>query len=419
MIRSMRRNRGFVKMAAGLVVATVLAVVSYALLAYARPVVVVSEAVRAPVVQAFYSTGTVQPTREYPIRSSAAGILVAVHVDKGTPVKRGQILAEVKDPGLNFALDRARAELEEKLARADEKDSPVLGELDARIASISQMLDLASRDMERRESLAGVAGGLSESELDRARDRVKMLWGDLEAAKAQRAARALELKRDVEVARAAVRTAEWNVEQLRLVSPIDGVVLDRPISPGTRVAVNDPIMRIADVSPENLVMRAAVDEEDVARVRVEQSVRMTLYAFPDRVFLGTVAQVYDQADPDRRTFEVDVRLEDPDVRLAPGMTGELVFVLGERTDSLVVPSQAVVNGAVWVVREGRVRRTEVRTGLSSVERTEIVDGLEPGTLVVVSPTNDLTDGQRVRWRTAPPPASPAPPAAQARSPFRS
>jgi multidrug resistance efflux pump len=56
-----------------------------------------------------------------------------------------------------------------------------------------------------------------------------------------------------------VATAEWNLEQQTLRAPIDGVVLDRPIAIGTRMAINDQIMRIADVTPKNLVMRAAVD----------------------------------------------------------------------------------------------------------------------------------------------------------------
>src|SRR5256714_13984101 len=95
--------------------------------------VVVTEAVRGPVVQAFYSTGTIQPEREFPIRSNTAGILTAVLVDKGTRVKKDQPLAIVSDPALVFMKDKAQAELTEKLKRADDKSSPVLAEFDARI----------------------------------------------------------------------------------------------------------------------------------------------------------------------------------------------------------------------------------------------------------------------------------------------
>src|SRR5687767_13650404 len=87
-------------------------------LRFARPVVTVSEAVEAPVVQAFYSTGTVQPEREYPIKSNVAGIITEVRVDKGDRVKKGDPLAIVSEPELKFAADKARAELLERQKRA-------------------------------------------------------------------------------------------------------------------------------------------------------------------------------------------------------------------------------------------------------------------------------------------------------------
>ena len=78
------------------------------------PQVIVSEAVEGPVVQAFYSTGTIQPEREFPIKSNVAGIISEVKVDKGDRVKIGQTLAVISDPDLVFAERKAQAELEEE-----------------------------------------------------------------------------------------------------------------------------------------------------------------------------------------------------------------------------------------------------------------------------------------------------------------
>src|SRR5205085_1432020 len=161
-------------------------------------------------------------------------------------------------------------------------------------------------------------------------------------------------------------------------APIDGVVLDRPISIGTRVAVNDPIMRIADVTPANLVMRAAVDEEDIIKVRVGQSVRMTLYAYPDDAFTGAVTRIYDQADPDRRTFEVEVQFEKPDARFAPGMTGELAFLMAEKATAVIVPAQALQSGAIYLIRDGRLVKITPRIGIRSVERVEVLSDVSVG-----------------------------------------
>jgi membrane fusion protein (multidrug efflux system) len=143
-------------------------------------------------------------------------------------------------------------------------------------------------------------------------------------------------------------------------------------------------------------MRAAVDEEDITSVQPGQQVHMSLYAFEGQILDGQVERIYDQADENRRTFEVDVRLSQPRSELHPGMTGELAFVLQSRDQALVVPSQAVQNGAVYVVRRGRVERIEAEVGLRSIERTEIVSGLQRGERVIISPLGSIGAGRAVR-----------------------
>lgn len=378
-----------------LVVGAVLAAGAWGVMQYLRPAVTVTEAVTGPLVQAFYSTGTVQPEREYPIRSNTAGTIEKVLVDKGSRVKQGQPLAVVVDPALIFTADKAKAELSEKLQRADASTSPVLGEYESRLKGTKELLEIAQREVNRVTSLMQNSAG-SQNDLDRAMDRVKGLMIDSEATKAQREAKRLELDREVEVARAAVNIAQWNVEQQTLKAPIDGVVLDRPTAIGTRVAVNDQIMRIADVVPASLVMRADVDEEDIAKVNVGQSVRMTLYSFAGQVLNGKVRRIYDQADPSRRTFEVDVQFDAPNDKLLPGMTGELAFVMATKASTLVVPAQALQGGSVFMVRDNRLVKADVTIGLRSIERVEVLSGLQPGDRVLISPAGTMSDGQVVR-----------------------
>jgi len=376
----------------------------YALLQYLRPQVTITEAVSGPLVQAFYSTGTIQPEREYPIKSNTAGTLEQVLVDKGDRVKKDQPLAIVVDPALQFTADRAKAELDEKLSRADEKSSPVLLEYDARLRGTLELLEIAQREVKRVTDLMQANAG-AQNDLDRAMDRAKLLIIESESIRAQKAAKQLELQKEVEVAKAAVNIAQWNLQQQTLKSPIDAVVLDRPTSLRTRVAVNDPIMRVADVAPKNLVMRADVDEEDVAKVNIGQTVRLTLYAFAGQVFAGKVARIYDQADASRRTFEVDIDFDAPNDRFLPGMTGELAFVMSEKQSVLVVPSQALQEGSIYIIRDGKLEKSDAVIGLKSIERIEILSGIDPGTKVVISPATTLTPGQTVRTKFIDPAAA--------------
>ncbi|MDW8261529.1 MAG: biotin/lipoyl-binding protein, partial [Phycisphaerales bacterium] len=124
-----------------------------------RPTVTATRAVEGPVVQAFYSTGTIQPRREFPVRANVAGILQQVLVDKGDRVRAGDPLAVVHEPALQFALDKAQAELNEKLARADEQQSPVLQEFDRRIAALAGMLEIAQREQARQTAALELRAG--------------------------------------------------------------------------------------------------------------------------------------------------------------------------------------------------------------------------------------------------------------------
>jgi multidrug efflux pump subunit AcrA (membrane-fusion protein) len=369
--------------------------VQWGVMRLARPTVTVTRAVEGPVVQAFYATGTISPQRDYPIKSNTAGIITELKVDKGSPVKAGDELARVSDPELQFKFDQAKATVTEKEAMADEKTSPALRELDAKIAAFQELLAIAGREEKRISDLIE-RNAASTNDLDQAIDRLKRMWAEVESLKAQRASKKLELQKDLEVAQAALRIAQWNLDQQILRSPVDGVVLDRPTSLGTRVAVNDHLMLVADVSAKNLVMRAAVDEEDKNKVHPGQVVRMTLYSFPGESFEGAVDRIYDQADLQRRTFEIDVKMSRPDDRFSPGMTGELAFIMGEKTRAVIVPAQAWQDGALWTIRDQQLKRLEARIGLRSIERIEVISGLPEDADVVISPIGTMKEGQRVR-----------------------
>jgi HlyD family secretion protein len=395
--------RGIWIVAAVTLVAVVASAVALRIL---RPVVSVTHVVEGPVVQAFYATGTLTPDREYPIRSNVAGIVVDVKVDKGQRVKRDDVLAVVKNDELPLKLEQAKAELNEKRQRADDKSSPVLAEYDAKVSAFKDLLELAVNEKQRQVNLLEKGNG-SQSDMDHAMERVKAVWSDLESAKAQRAAKKLELEKEMAIAKAALDIAEWNFDQQTIRSPIDGVVLDRPASLGTRLAINDHLMQVADVEPGQLVVRAQVDEEDRTKLRDGQKVIVTLYSFPGRPFSGSVHKIYPQADADRRTFEVDVKLNDPESSMAPGMTGELAFEVASKPVAMVVPAQAVQAGVVWVVRDQKLVRSAAQVGLKSVERAEILSGLSSGDLVLISPIGQMHEGQQVRTESVDPRAAAA------------
>ena len=378
------------------VIAAVGVVGSQVVYALIRPKLTVTHPVDAPVVQAFYATGTLMAEREYAIKSNAPGYVSEVFVDKGDRIKKDQPLAFVVEDGVQQKFEQAKAEREQKAKLADEKTSPVLQEYDARISAFSDILNVAQREQKRLTDLIE-KNAATQFDLDRAIDRTKTIWADVEQLKAQKATKRIDLQKDLQVAEAALKIAQWNLDRQTIRCPIENaVVLDRPVTVGTRLAVNDHIMWVADVRPEKLIMRAAVDEEDKVYVKEGQIVRMTLYAYAGRTFNGKVKKVYDKADADRRTFEVDVEMVEKEPTFSAGMTGELAFVMAEKASAWVIPSQAVQSGVVWTVKNGVLAKPDVKLGLKSIERVEVVSGLSAEDEVVISALDSPIEGQRVR-----------------------
>ena len=374
------------------------------LLQLTRPQVTVTQVVEGPVVAAFYATGTLLPVREYPIKANAPGIVHEVYVDKGHHVTKDQPLVFVFEDSVQQRFEQAKAERDQRAKLANPKNSPILGEYDSRLIASSDMLQIAQREQKRVTDLLEREAA-TQQDLDRAMDRVKMMWSEVEQLKAQKATKQIDLQKELDVAEAALKIAQWNLDRQTVRSPIESAtILDWPVTVGTRVAVNDKLMQIADVRPDVLVMRAAVDEEDKVHVSVGQLVRMTLYAYSEvssgraRVFEGHVKKIYDKADPDRRTFEVDVEVSEKDPGFSAGMTGELAFIITEKPSALVIPSQAVQAGDVWIVRDGQLIKPDVKLGIRSIERSEVLSGLKVGDQVVISPLENAIAGARVRTR---------------------
>jgi RND family efflux transporter MFP subunit len=389
------RPQGFVRVI--VIAAIVLVVGALAAAAYwfSRPGVTVTRVIEGPVVQAFYATGTVRPRLEYPISSSVGGLVTQVLVSQGQAVRKDQPLAILSDPNLQAEADKARANLQTRLEFADPKTSPILMQFDRQISAAEGMLQVAQQQEERFTTLSE-KNAASANDRDSSIEHKKKIWGDLESLKAQRLAKLRELQQDVETAQAVDRAAREILARQTTRSPIDGVVLDQPIAQGTRVEINGHMMQLADVSVQSLIVRAAVDEENIAAVETGQPVKMALYSFPGRIFDGLVEQRYPKADAARRTFDVDVKFVSPDPRLQPGMTGELAFIQQTRDNALIVPAQAVQQNAVWTIHSGRLAKASAEIGIRSVERAQITRGLNAGDLVIVSPLTGLNEGDRVR-----------------------
>jgi RND family efflux transporter MFP subunit len=293
---------------------------------------------RGPAVRAIYATGTVEPTIMLPIAPRNAGRLMELQVDEGESVREGQALARLEDADLQRTVD----------------------ELDARARFARAQLDRAQTLLDR-----GLGTVLE-------RDRARSEWQAADAA----AARARALR-----------------GFMTLTAPADGQILQRDGEVGQLIPANQPVFYFSRHAP--LRVEAEVDEEDILLVQPGQRVLIRAPALPDQVLEGAVAHITPKGNPVTRGYRVRIEFAD-ETPLRIGMTAEANIVVTERSNALLAPAPAVRDGRVWIVRDGRLRRQTVQTGIAGETRTEILSGLTESDLLVVSPTTGLTEGRRAR-----------------------
>lgn len=168
-----------------------------------------------------------------------------------------------------------------------------------------------------------------------------------------------------------------------------GVVVDKQVLSGQRIASGDALYRVADLS--TVWVDGEIYEQDLRAVRVGLAVTATFDAYPGESWSGRIAYVYPTVNPDTRTARVRVSLANPALRLKPGMFATLRFAGTPRPDALTVPRTAVLSTGerhiVFVRRgDGMLEPHLVQIGAQTDERVEIVAGLAAGDTVVASAT---------------------------------
>ncbi len=358
--------------------------------------VVAAPVVRGRAIDAVYATGTVEAEHRVTVKAKVAGPIAALHALEGDAVRAEQLLAKIDAPAASFDLRRSQVEAAAAAAQAG-RDAPQLASLRAKVQSLDAQLGAAQRELDRANQLAR-SGAIGKAEADRAHDRVAELSAELEAQRAAARAERIDLEANAGRAQAAVHMLESKVSDADVLAPQDGVVLARYVEPGEVVAVNQPLFKVGD--PRSLILEVTIDEADVAKVHdgaAPSKVAASLHAFPGRSFAGHVIKVMPDADREKKTYLVKVGLDEQIEGLRSGMTAEVNIIVAERDGVLLAPADAVKDGQVWRVENGRAVRRPVTLGIHDLLRAEIVSGLAEGDQTVTSGFDRLSrDGARVR-----------------------
>ena len=321
--------------------------------------------------------GELQPYEEVRVFPRVSGFVQWIGVDRGSKVKKGQLLAVLTAPEIVAQKSEAQAKL---LSAENQK---IAGE--AKLAADEST-------WQRLKAASATPGVISDEELETAE----------KAAQADRA-RVVALRNSADAARANLSSALEMESYLRITAPFDGVITKRNVHPGALVGPatgsgeQASMLRIEHVSRLRLVV--AVPEIYVAGVEKGARVNFTVPAFPGRTFTGTVARLADSIDVSTRTMPVEMDVSNPELDLAPGMFPVVSWPVHRPAATLFVPQSAVARSAeqtyLMRVRNGKTEEVRVKTGASVGNLTEVFGDIHAGDEVALHPSDDLQPGTEV------------------------
>ncbi|HEY6508097.1 MAG TPA: efflux RND transporter periplasmic adaptor subunit [Vicinamibacterales bacterium] len=408
---------------------------------------IVTEAIRARDLEAIVSaSGKIQPKRQVNISANTMGKVTRLAVEEGQRVRTGQFLLEIDPRSLEGQLQRGEASV---LAAQSSLQSSRTAVEQARVS-----LDLARQNLTRQQELW--KDGLTPKEqLDRAQNELEVREVELKSRQQDVQTREQQIRQE----QASLATTKYNLNQVIISSPMDGLVTRRNIEEGETAVVGTMnnagtvLLTIADMSV--LEAEIEVDETDIPNVQLGQVAKVTIDAVPDREFKGRVTEIGNsptqtstQTTGQRQatTFKVIVTIDDevPDVR--PGFTCTAEITTATRKAVVAVPIQSLTvremlfdpTGAlvheppplpksrfsfnrepevpqappepppghtrtesegVFVLRDGKAVFTPVKIGVAGEQYFEVLSGLGTGDQVITGPfasVRELADGQGVR-----------------------
>ncbi len=329
------------------------------------------------------ASGYVVAQRKAAVASKITGRLVFLGVEEGSRVKKGEVIARLENDDVKAALERAMADV--KVAGFNIEESQA-------------ELDDALLDYNRKKELVGKEI-IPLSQFDAAEARYKKAKAAVSAYKAALGA-----------SEAALREAEVSLEYTVIRAPFDAVVLTKNadigdiVTPiGAAADAKAAVVTIADM--DSLKVEVDVSESNIEQVKVGQPCEIQLDALPNDRFRGVVHMIVPTADRSKASILVKAAFLDKDPRILPEMSAKVAFLsrkvaAEEEKPFKSLPATSVVNHdgetLVFVVRNNRALKTPVHLGRKLDTMVEILDGVEVGDQVVMTPSDKMKDGIKVR-----------------------
>ncbi len=332
---------------------------------------------KGDIVQAITATGAVNAVTTVLVGTQVSGTIKNIYVDFNSPVKKGQLIAQI-DPAI-FDAQVAQAGANVLSAKANVEKAEVA-------------LADAKRTLNRQKELF-TKNLIARSDVDAAETAYYTAGTQVSAAKAQ-----------LSQTEAALRISETNLRYTSIVSPVNGIVVSRNVDTGQTVAASFQTPTLFNIAQDLTKMQidSSVAEADIGKIQVGQPVEFTVDAYPDSPFQGKVSEIRNAPITVQNvvTYDVVVKVDNPELKLKPGMTANVSIIVSSKKDILRISNTALrfrppsekrdltakkgKGSGVWVLENKKLKRIAITTGISDGTYTELLSGeIREGQEVIV------------------------------------
>lgn len=303
--------------------------------------------------------GTVNPIISTIVGAQVSGLIKKIYVGFNSPVKKGQLLAEI-DPSI-FESQVMQAQANLYAAKANVEKIKSITENDEK--TYNRNKELVAQDF------------IPKSDLDLAEATYKSDLAQINAAKAQ-----------VVQAQATLKNAETNLRYTKILSPVSGVVISKNVDVGQTVAASfqTPTLFLVAQDLTKMQIDTNVAEADIGKIKDGQQVEYTLDGYPNETFVGKVKQVRNSPTIIQNvvTYDVVIQVNNKDLKLKPGMTANVSIITSKKTNVMMVSNAALrftpdkdktyKTPGIWILDKGKPKRINIKIGISNGNYTEII-----------------------------------------------
>jgi len=341
-------------------------------------------------------SGTLTSPDQAHVSSEVAGIVRDVLFEIGQEVTVGQELVRLDATELNLALQRAESALRQTEAQlgidASRSDQIPPDDQIAAVRTAAANREDARAQLARAQEL--IAKGLmSRAELDTVQTRVKVS----DAAYQSAVESVQALKASLQDRKASYDLAKKKLSDAVIKAPVPGAVSERTVQRGEYIRENTQVVTIVRMNP--LKLKTAVQEKYANLIRQNQIVDFKVEPYPDDMFHGKIAYISPSVDQASRTFNAEILVDNPANKLKPGFFAQGQIQVSRDENVLAVPEETVSIlagvSSVYVINNGVVKQTSIRTGEHEGKFIEVLEGLKGDEILAASNLNELVSGTRV------------------------